>query len=168
MGRKAALLAKGELTEKDNYILTLLDKGRKPKEIAQAVGCSVQNVYNRIRICGEHVKKGVSVKHAIVLAEKQIDFADQLLKVAREADLLLESLKLQDDPFSQERLIRVLAEIRQQVAIWHNIRKDLFSMQQVSEAFNEILEVVGGLEPDAREKIVRRLRQKGLADGLVR
>jgi len=167
MVKKAALLGQGKLSAKAEFILTQLEEGKKIKEIAKILGCTVQNVYNYIRVSGQYVKKGVSAQHAVIVAKKHIDFADQLLKVAREADILLESLKLKEDDKSQDRLVRVLGEIRNQVTIWHNIRKDLFSMQQVSEAFNEIIEVIGELAPDARAKIVKRLRQKGLSDGLV-
>ena len=164
---KGKLLGQGKLTKTDEFIITEREKGKSVKEIAEALGCTVQNVYFHLRASGVYLKEGISTKHAVVIAEKQIQFADQLLKVAKEADDLLDILKLKKDGDSQDRLIRVLAEIRQQVAIWHNIRKDLFSMQQVSEAFNEIIEVIGELAPDARAKIVKRLRQKGLSEGLV-
>jgi len=189
MVKKASVLGRGKLTERDGRIATLLEEGKKPKVIAEIVGCSVQNVYNRIRIMGEYVKKGISTEHAVVIARKQIDFANQLLKVAESADRLLDELSealrtkeqhlelaenietkvaiRQGGRADQEMLLKTISEIRNQVTIWHNIRKDLFSMQQVSEAFNEIIEVIGELEPDARAKIVKRLRQKGLSEGLV-
>ena len=189
MPTKTNLFRKNKLDEKDDLILTQLEEGKSIKEIADNLKCSVQNVYSRIHRSSLYVKDAVGLKHAVIMAKKQIDFGNQLLKAAQAADKLLNRLNVAFETrekdlqkavdikdiiqinkrgmFDEDLSVKVMAEIRQQVAIWHNIRKDLFSMQQVSEAFNEIIEVIGELAPDARAKIVKRLRQKGLSEGLV-
>jgi len=159
-------MPQGENKISDQAILALLDQGTSQAEIGRRFGITRQAVCQRVKKYGHAVARNAVVEHGADIVEKEIDFGNQLLKAAREADNLLDKLKVKTDKESRELTIRALGEIRQQVTAWHNIRKDLFTMQQMTEVLNEILEVIGKVDENVKSEILRQLRKKGLLRGI--
>lgn len=150
----------------DQAILSMLDQGTSQAEIGRKFGITRQAIYQRVKKYGHAIARNAVVEHSAEIVEKELDMGAQLLKAAREADKLLDKLKLKEDKESRELTIRALGEIRQQVTAWHNIRKDLFTMQQMTEVLNEILEVIGKVDENIKSEILRQLRKKGLLRGV--
>ena len=157
-------MSKSEIS--DQAILAMLDQGTSQAEIGRRFGITRQAVCQRVKKYSHAIARNAVVEHGAEIVEKEIDFGNQLLKAAREADNLLNKLKVKTDKESRELTLRALGEIRQQVTAWHNIRKDLFTMQQMTEVLNEILEVIGKVDENVKSEILRQLRKKGLLRGI--
>lgn len=150
----------------DELLLCLMDEGMSMADIGRRFGITRQAIFQRKRKIGKFVSRSAVIEHGAEIVQKEIDFGQQLLMATRETNKLLNTLKVKEDKESQELTIRALGEIRQQVTVWHNIRKDLFTMKEMVEVINEILNTIEEVDADVKGEILRRLRKKGLLRGV--
>jgi hypothetical protein len=174
----------------DKLLLHLLRNGNTVTAIARKMGVDKATVSRRLKALKIAINRNVTIRAAHKIVDREIDALDQLRKINRDAneilDLLMrwnrgdeEALQVlesqvrrirvrgQEEEITQfrskdprELALRAMQEIREQLRLHLEIFQALFDMKGVQEFQTEVLEVIGSVSPEARDEIMRRLTEK--------
>jgi len=161
----------------------MLRSGKRPKEIAQLFGVSEAAISKARKELNVAVVKNVALESAHRVVDKHLNTIDQLRKINEDAneilDLLMkwsrgdeEALKSLDkqgqakrDP--RELALKAMQEIRGQLSLQLDIFKTLYDVQAIAEFQREVLNAIGEVSPDVRDRIIQRLKESRALRGAV-
>jgi predicted transcriptional regulator len=132
-------------------------------DAAKALGVSRQAVSQRIQELRGKTTKVVVSKKLEEIVDRKIDAIEQLQKINDEANRLLDALD--ENP---ELKLKIMAEIRGQLKLQLDIFEAIFSLQAAEEFQNTILKVIGEVDPNVRNEIIRRINEERSVRGTVR
>lgn len=165
-----------------------LRQGKGVTEIAREFGVNKGSVSRRINQLKLGFSKNVTLHHAGEIVKKEINAAEQLLKINATANQLLDMLmKIVEGVSSKDEkdracafdelehvsellggksgvldaAIKIKAEIRQQLNLQLNIFQSLYDMEAVAAFQREVLEIIGNVSPAVRDNIVEALSARG-------
>jgi DNA-binding CsgD family transcriptional regulator len=202
----------------DEQLLQLIREGNTVTETARRLGVSKGTVSIRLKALNIAINRNITIRSAQKIVDREINAMDQLQKINRDANELLDLLmrwnRGEDDALqvleSQVRKIKVrphkgsganlkhgasarcvsanpnevrvrgqeeeiteykfkdprelalkaMQEIRGQLKLQLEIFQALFDMKAVQQFQAEVLEVIGSVSTEARDKIVRRLTER--------
>jgi uncharacterized radical SAM superfamily protein len=174
----------------DNQLLQLIRNGNTISEAARKIGVDKATVSRRLKALNVAINRNVTIRAAHKIVDREINALDQLQKINRDANELLDLLmrwnRGEDDALqvleSQVRKIKVrgqeeeitdfrlkdprelalkaMQEIRGQLKLQLEIFQVLFDMQAVQQFQAEVLEVIGSVSAEARDGIIRRLTER--------
>jgi len=133
----------------------LVRSGKLQREIAQVFGVTESAISKAKKELHVTVIKNVAMESAGRVVDKSLNAVDQLQKINVEANRLLDELEQ-----TPEVKLKAMAEIRGQLKLQLEIFQSLYELKAVEEFQQEVMNVIGDLNPDARDKIVRGLVQK--------
>ena len=168
----------------------LLQQGKLQNEIAQLFGVTKGAISKAKKGLNIDVVRTVSLESAHKVVEKNLNTLDQLQKINAYANELLDLLmrwnkgdevaiqilesqvrkvkvgKGEDfvkefkfkDP--RELALKAMAEIRGQLALQLDIFKTLYDVEAAAEFQREVLEAIGEVSHDVRDKIIRTLKER--------
>jgi len=174
----------------DNQLLQLIRNGNTVTETARKMGVSKATVSIRLKRLNVAINRNVTIRAAHKIVDREINALDQLQKINRDANELLDLLmrwnRGEEDALqileSQVRKIKVrgreeeiseyrfkdprelalkaMQEIRGQLKLQLEIFQALFDLQAVQQFQAEVLEVIGSVSTEARDEIIRRLTER--------
>lgn len=173
MGRR--LFSDIELGEK-------LREGKNSTEIATELGVSRQAVAKRVQQYKLNIAKEVTLHQVGRVAQQQLDASAQLQRINKSAnqllDLLVGVVKAEDPDCRHKALlelepilgsgsvidqaVKLQAEIRQQLKLAFDIRKDLIEIERMQQVLNIILEAIGRAAPQVRDSIIAELKSQSI------
>jgi len=122
------------------------------------------------------ITKNVTLHHAGEIVKKEINAAEQLLRINETANALLDRLMkviegdeeelakvlplLGGKGSAIEAAIKIKGEIRQQLKLQLEIFQTLYDMQAVAEFQKEVLEAIGEADLETRDRIIRNLQKR--------
>ena len=162
--------------------------GCPQKEVAQVFGVSEGAISKAKRELNIAVVKNVSLESAHKVVDKHLDTLSQLQKINGHANELLdllmrwnrgdeEALQVLEsqvrkvkvrggeeeitgykfkDP--RELALKAMGEIRGQLSLQLDIFKTLYDVQAVADFQREVLEAIGEVEPNVRDRIIEKLK----------
>ena len=117
------------------------------------------------------------------IAANHIDAVAQLREINTKANIILNGLMLEINPPPEaegkaqpkqpgakdlrEIAIKAMAEIRAQLNLELNIMETLYNVQTIADFQHEVLEEIGRLEPESRNRIIEALKAKKALHGSV-
>ena len=101
------------------------------------------------------VVKNVALENAHNIISRELDAVGQLYKINEEANRLLDELEGKPD-----LKLKVMAEIRGQLRLQLEIFQALYNMKAVQEFQTEILQTIGEIDRNVRDKIIDKLNQR--------
>jgi DNA-binding transcriptional regulator GbsR (MarR family) len=139
-------------------------EGKKIKEMAVALGVAHSTVSRSLQKIGVAVAGEIALSKAREIVERDLQVKDGLLEiyraVFREIDVIQAALKDAEGETRavlQDRLLKHVGEIRKQLALAAEVSRTLFNIEEV-KAFQEIvLEEIGAVDTDVKNRIVKRL-----------
>lgn len=166
----------------------LITEGKSTTEIAKYFSCTpgaVSQAKKKLKIA---VVKNVALENAHKVVGKNIDAVQQLQKINEVANRLLNELTGEDqvinrmasaieailspegDPREVKRLVRQIsqdketaikacAEIRNQMKLQLEIFQTLYDIEAMAEFQREVLNAIGEVSPDVRNRITQRLKE---------
>jgi AcrR family transcriptional regulator len=174
----------------DKQLLQLIKNGCTVVEVARRMGVSRRAVYKRLKDLNIAINRNIAIRAAHKIVDREINALDQLQKINRDANELLDLLmrwnRGEDEALrvieSQVRKIKIrgqeeeipeykfkdprelalkaMQEIRGQLKLQLEIFQALFDMQAVQQFQAEVLEVIGSVSTEARDEIIRRLTER--------
>ena len=159
-------------------------------QAARVLGVSRQAVNKKLQGIRGKTTKVIAVKKIEQVVDRKIDAIGQLQKINSDAneilDLLMrwsrgdkEALHIlesqvryvtvngQEEPVKEYKMkdprelaLKAMAEIRNQLGLQVKIFQALYSLQEVEEFQQTVLEVLGEVSPEMRSEFVRRLNAK--------
>ena len=174
----------------DNQLLQLIRNGDTVSEAAGKLGVGLAAVSKRLKRLNVAISRNVTLRVAHKIVDREINALDQLQKINRDANELLDLLmrwnRGEEDALqvleSQARKIKVrgqkeeiseyrfkdprelalkaMGEIRGQLKLQLEIFQALFDMQAVRQFQSEVLEVIASVSTEARNEIIRRLTER--------
>lgn len=147
------MAGKGRMS--DAELRDYLDKGLTQTRIALMYDCTVSAIHQRVKSMElKATKTSVAVSgvtSTVTSMWNTKDAAEQ--NYQRCLDLL-------DDCDCASDRVRVLSEIRQHLQFGVHVVETLFTVQETKDFMTEVLSVIGQLDPDARNTIIKRLSEK--------
>lgn len=140
--------------EERERIKALALKGLGINEIARQVkrsAASVSRIVKTLRASGI-----MAITRANRIADQKLDAAEQLKKINKKANQILDST----DPKSPDIVLKAMAEIRGQLKLQLEIFQALYNVEEVAKWQNELMEILGEIAPDARDRFYQRLRER--------
>ena len=147
------MAGKGVLS--DDELRDYLDKGVTQSHIASLLHVTPQAIHNRVK--GMETKLAKTSAAVAIVATTVTSMWDT--KNAAEQNYQ-RCLDLLDECETATERTRVLGEIRQHLQFGVQVVETLFTVQETKDFMNEVLDVIGQLDPDARNTIIRRLAEK--------
>jgi len=174
----------------DKQLLQLVRNGNTIIGIARKMGVNRSSVSRRLKTLKIAINRNITIRAAHKIVDREIDALDQLRKINRDAneilDLLMrwnrgdeEALQVlesqvrrirvrgQEEEITQfrskdprELALRAMQEIREQLRLHLEIFQALFDMKAVEQFQAEVLEVIGSVSTEARDEIIRRLTER--------
>jgi hypothetical protein len=133
----------------------MLTSGKSVKACAKYFSVTSSAISQAKKNLSAAVVKNVALENAHRVVGKNLDAIDQLQKINREANLLLDELEQ-----TPELNLKIMAEIRGQLRLQLDIFATLYDMKAVEEFQKEVLNTIGEASSEVRNEIVRRLGQK--------
>jgi hypothetical protein len=112
--------------------------------------------------------KNVALESAHKVVANTVDVMEQLNRVNREAQQIIDKFRDSPKVCDQELVIRAMSEIRRQVETCLEISKTLYDVQEMERFQQEVLEAIGECDVQVREKIVQRLKERRTLRSAVR
>ena len=133
----------------------MLRAGKLQREIAQVFGVTesaISKAKKELNLC---VVKNVALENAHNIVSRELDAVGQLYKINEQANRLLDELEGKPD-----LKLKIMAEIRGQLRLQLEIFQALYDMKAVQEFQTEILQTIGEIDKNVRDKIIDKLNQK--------
>jgi IS30 family transposase len=145
----------GNLTEEEKErIKVLASEGKGVNEIARTLKRSAATVSRAFKKL--HISKAVALFKAGKLVDQKLNAAQQLRKINDKANAILDDT----DPKDPDTVLKAMAEIRNQLKLQLDIFQTLYNLEEVAKWQNEILDILGEVAPDARDRFYERLQQR--------
>jgi DNA-binding transcriptional ArsR family regulator len=164
----------------DVQLEQLVIQGNGVSQIARILGVSKGTVSKRLKSLNVGITKNVTLHNAGEIVKKEINAAEQLLKINRTANELLDMLMacINGDEKTRraamekvapllgaksgplEAAVKIKAEIRQQLKLQLDIFTALYDMEAVAQFQREVLEAIGDADLETRDRIIRNLKER--------
>jgi hypothetical protein len=174
----------------DKQLRQLIRNGNTVSEAALKMGIAKGTVSRRLKRLNIAINRSVTLRAAHKIVDREINALDQLQKINRDANELLdllmrwgrgedEALRVlesqvrkikvggQEEEISEykfkdprELALKAMQEIRGQLKLQLEIFQALFDMKAVQQFQAEVLEVIGSVSTEARDEIIRRLTER--------
>ena len=145
------MAAKAKLSDDD--LRDYLSKGIPQTQIAALCRVSAQAISQRVKALEARAAAKAPL-HAVRAASSMWD-----TRTAAEENYQRCLALLSDCENATERT-RALAEIRQHLQFGMQVIETLYTVQETKDFMTEVLEVIGQIDPDARDTILRKLSEK--------
>lgn len=175
----------------------LLSSGKSQKEAAQVFGVTEGAISKVVKELNISVVKNVTLESAHKVVERNLNTLDQLQKINAYANELLDLLMRwnkgdevaiqilesqvrkvkigKEEEFvkefkfkdPRELALKAMAEIRGQLALQLDIFKALYDVEAAAEFQREVLEAIGEVSNDVRDKIIRALKERRALRGTL-
>ncbi len=155
--RGGPTLSEEELTR----IKALASEGKGVNAVAKILGRSpatVSRCFKRLKLTGV-----AAMAKAGTLVQEKLDAAQQLKKINERINTILDEYSKKDaenSSWDPELVLKSSAEIRGQLKLQLEIFQALYNVEEVAKWQAELLDILGGVAPDARERFYERLQQR--------
>ncbi|MFZ0927279.1 MAG: hypothetical protein WAN11_01685 [Syntrophobacteraceae bacterium] len=173
----------------DEQLAQLIRDGDTVTGIARKMGMSKATVSRRLKQLNIAINRNVSIRAAHKIVDREINTLDQLQKINRNANEILDLLmrwnrgdkeaiqvlesqvrkikvRGKEEEISgykfrdpRELALRAMHEIREQLKLQVEIFQSLFDMKATQQFQTEVMEVIGSVSTEARDEIRRRLTE---------
>ena len=174
----------------NDKLLQLIRNGDTVSEAARKLGVNKATVSVRLKDLNVAINRNVALRAAHKIVDREINALDQLQKINRDANELLDLLmrwnrgedaalqvlesqvrkikvRGQEEEITEykfkdprELALKAMQEIRGQLKLQLEIFQALFDMQAVKQFQAEVLEVIASVSTQARDEIIRRLTER--------
>ena len=145
----------GKLNLTDADLRDYLSKGIPQKQIASLCRVSESAISQRVKTLD---RKATQSSVAISVARTTVSSMWDTRTAAEEN--YQRCLALLNDCENASERTRALAEIRQHLQFGMQVIETLYTVQETKDFMTEVLEVIGQIDPDARDTILRKLSEK--------
>lgn len=145
-----------EKTINDTKLLRLIDReGKTQVEAAKELGVSKQAVNLRLKQLRGRTTHAIVAGRIDKVLDSKIDFFEQLEKINRKANDLLDRAENET-----QDTIKLMAEIRSQLKLQLELFETMYSLKAAAEFQDVVLEVIGRVDADVRQKIITELNAR--------
>ena len=174
----------------NDKLLQLIRNGDTVSEAARKLGVNKATVSVRLKELNVAINRNVTIRAAHKIVDREINALDQLQKINRDANELLDLLmrwnrgedaalqvlesqvrkikvRGQEEEITEYRFkdprelaLKAMQEIRGQLKLQLEIFQALFDMRAVQQFQAAVLEVIGSVSTEARDEIIRRLTKR--------
>ena len=147
--------------EELDRIKALGSEGKGVNEVARILARSpatVSRCFKKLKLSGM-----AAIAKAGSLVQEKLDAAQQLKKINERINQILDEHSQKDAEkgvWDPEIVLKAAAEIRGQLKLQLEIFQALYNVEEVAKWQAEILDILGEVAPDARDRFYQRLQQR--------
>jgi len=143
-------------------------EGKTVKECAEEFSVTPGAITQAKKDLNINVVKTVAREDAHTVVGKNLDAVTQLQKINEKTQKIIDDLSSSSDRGDRAIILKACAEIRGQLNLQLEIFKTLYDMQAVQKFQSEVLSMIGEVDPEARDKIIDRLKSNKAIRGTLR
>ena len=136
-------------------MMRMVDQGISQVDIAAEFNVSKAAVSKRIQEMRGKTTHAIVADKIDKVIEGKIDFFEQLEKINRKANALLDAAEGET-----QDTIKLMAEIRNQLKLQLELFETMYSLKAAAEFQDVVLEVIGKVDPDVRKQIITELNAR--------
>jgi len=136
----------------------LLLHAKSMRQIAVRFGTSISTLQRHKKHISGHLLRAKGQSDL----EYSDSLLDQLKKISENANKLLDTAMLEEGQEGRNPTVALMSmkEIRGQLSLQLDIFKIMYDMRAVREFQEEVVRTLGELDPKARDKFVKRIKEK--------
>ena len=153
----------------------LLEEGKTTRECAEILGVSAPAISQARKKLGLNSTKVVAIEAAGEVVGEALDALGQIRKINTSANSILDLMMkwIGGDATALEGLapeirngdpvtsaLKAMGEIRNQLKLQLEIFQAVYDVKAAEEFQKEVITIIGEVDPDARTRIIARLREK--------
>ncbi len=142
----------------------MLRSGKSQKDCAKFFSVTEGAISQVKKEMNINVVRSVALENAHRVVNKNLNAIDQLHNINQRAlDLLDKATDAEDHSIA----LKAMAEIRGQLNLQLDIFKTMYDLEAVSEFQREVIEIIGEVDRETRDRFVQRLKQRQALRGSV-
>lgn len=134
----------------------LLRSGKSGKDCAKFFSVTEGAISQAKKELNINVVKNVALESAHRVVDKNLNAIEQLQNINRKANNLLDTAIAAED---HGTALNAMREIRGQLSLQLEVFKTLYDIQAIADFQREVLDAIGEVNPDVRDRIIRRLKE---------
>jgi hypothetical protein len=168
----------------------MLRQGRSQTECAKYFGVSPSAINQAKKNLTLGIAKNVTLETGAVIVKESLDSLSQLKKINDHTNRLVDLIAgwIDGDPDAiktlqrhhrlggnalsfkdpKELLLKAIQEVRSQVKLSLDIYESLYNMRTIQAFQEEVLNVIAKQNPEVRDEIVKRLKQRNAVRSVMR
>jgi IS30 family transposase len=142
-------------------IKCLFSKGIGVNEVAREMKRSASTVSRALKKM--KISKAVGVARAGRLLDQKLNASQDLRKIHDRAIQILDKLRTETSETAEKYALLVLKAcdaVRRDLELHLRIWEALYNVEEVAKWQNELMDILGEIDPDARERFYTRLQEK--------
>jgi transposase len=147
--------------EEKEQIKSLALKGLGVNEIAREMKRSASTVSRVLKEM--KISNVVTVAKAGRILDEKLNAAEQLKKINKRANTILDKLKMETAETAEKYGLLVLKAceaIRRDLELQLKICEALYNVEEVAKWQNEVMDILGEVAPDARDRFYQRMQER--------
>jgi hypothetical protein len=150
----------------DDRLREFLDAGHSQAEAARHFGVSEPAIHQRLKKMRTLGTRVVALEHAGQLVEEKLSASARLERIQRVIDRELEwAVARTKEPGTdraelREAILRLTAEVRQQLGLQLTISRTLVDLRVVKEFQDTVVQVIASEAPEVARRIAEKLKER--------
>lgn len=143
----------------------LVEEGRSQRAAAAYFGVTEAAVSKRVKALRLNLTRYVGLERAKEVADRGLDVIAQLQQINKAVQGELQwALAEAQKPDAERRglqevIVDLTAEVRKQLGLQVEIVRSLYDLRAVAEFQQEVLDAIGEVSPETRQRIIARLQE---------
>ena len=138
----------------------MLRDGKSQKDVAKALHVSEAAISKAKKELNINVVKNVALENAHRVVDKNLDAVAQLQKINDKANAIIDELSSSSERADKQLILKACSEIRGQLGLQLEILRSLHDFEAVAQFQSEVLQAIGEVTPDVRNRIIQRLKER--------
>jgi hypothetical protein len=148
---------------KDSNMLRMVNDGSSQADIARKFEVTPSAVCKRLRELKGRSSYAVAVSKTEAIIDQKLDVIRELNSFNEKTKIILADAK--DDP---QLALKAIGSIQQQISLAIDLYEKIYSIDQMNNFNQEVLQVLEECDPDLRKKVIDRLNAKASLRSAVR
>lgn len=145
----------------------LVREGNGVSQIARKIGVTKGAVSKALKRLNVAISKDVTLRSAPQIVKKNLDAMAQLININElinnELSYIEENIKTastKERKELQDQKLKHIAEVRKQLGLLLNIAQAFYSIEEIKQFRQIVIETIGSVSPELRKKIIDALYQQ--------
>ena len=147
----------------DANMLRMVNDGIPQADIARKFGVTPSAVCKRLRELKGRSSYAVAVAKTEAIIDQKLDVIRELNSINEKTKVILADAK--DDP---QLALKAIGSIQQQISLAIDLYEKIYSIDQMNNFNQEVLQVLEECDPNLRKKVIERLNAKASLRSAVR
>jgi len=138
----------------------MLRAGKSVKQCAEYFGVTPPAISMAKKNLNVATVRSAALENAHKIVSRNLDAVAQLQKINDKANAIIDELSSSSERADKQLILKACSEIRGQLGLQLEILRSLHDFEAVAQFQSEVLQAIGEVTPDVRNRIIQRLKER--------